>query len=116
MTETNTNFSNLDDGWYIHALGTLAFQLIFTFCTFHWLYLFPASVIGGLLAIAFFYGREFSQAEYRWIDKFGNGSRSNAKWYAGFDLRCWNFGSYVDIATPIITATIVSLVLYLVKL
>ena len=45
---------------------------------------------GAAFASAFFIGREHTQAEYRWIDKFGKGLRSNMPQWGGFDPRVWN--------------------------
>lgn len=43
-----------------------------------------------LLAPAFFAGREHAQAEYRWIEKFGQGKRANMPEWGGFDPRVWD--------------------------
>ena len=52
-------------------------------------------IYGALLAIAYFYGREFAQAEYRWMDA-NNTNRSAMPWYVGFDIRNWTYDALVN--------------------
>lgn len=60
--------------------------------------------------------REQSQAEDRWIKKFGNGKRINMPWYGGFDYRIWDIGSIFDFSIPMIGMTIMYLVyVYFIK-
>lgn len=44
---------------------------------------------GAALASGYFIGREIAQAEYRWIEQFGQGLRATMPWYAVFDHRVW---------------------------
>jgi hypothetical protein len=44
---------------------------------------------GALVASAWTISREITQAEYRWIELYGSGLRSNMPWWGGFDLRVW---------------------------
>ena len=44
---------------------------------------------GALVASAWAVSRELTQAEYRWIEWFGDGRRANMAWWGGFDLRVW---------------------------
>lgn len=44
---------------------------------------------GAAGASAYFMGREFAQAEYRWIEHFGHHLRANMPWWGPFDLRVW---------------------------
>ena len=44
---------------------------------------------GAAVASAYFLGREAAQAEYRWIERFGEGRRANLPWWGVFDLRVW---------------------------
>lgn len=37
----------------------------------------------------YFIGREIAQAEYRWIEQFGEGLRANMPWWGAADLRIW---------------------------
>jgi hypothetical protein len=45
---------------------------------------------GAAAACAWSIAREITQAEYRWIERFGGGLRANMPWWGGFDLRVWN--------------------------
>ena len=56
---------------------------------------------GAALACMWFIAREHTQAEYRWIEKFGKGLRSNMPWWGGLDPKAWTFGSALDAITPI---------------
>lgn len=66
-----------------HALVALALQILIGLVTRNWW-------AGGLLACGYFIGRELAQAEYRWIEQFGEGLRANAPLWAAFDPRVWN--------------------------
>ena len=48
---------------------------------------------GTAAACAWAIAREITQAEYRWIETFGEGRRANMPWWGGLDLRVWG---YVD--------------------
>ena len=50
-------------------------------------------VAGAAAAIAWAIAREVTQAEYRWIERFGAGLRINMPWWGGLDPRVW---SHVD--------------------
>ena len=52
------------------------------------------SIIGSIIGMAFFFGREHAQAEYRWIEHYGHGLRANMPWWATLDLRVWDFHSW----------------------
>ena len=45
---------------------------------------------GALVASAWALSREITQAEYRWIEIYGGGLRSNMPWWGPFDLRIWS--------------------------
>jgi hypothetical protein len=45
---------------------------------------------GAAAASAWFISREITQAEYRWIERFGGGLRANMPWWGGLDLRVWD--------------------------
>ena len=81
----------------IHALITAALQVAIGHLTGNWL-------VGGLFAVGFYAGREQTQAEYRWIERYGGGKRANMPWYGGFDKRVWNVKSVTDFALPIVVA------------
>ena len=52
-----------------------------------------ASIFAGSMAM-FFLGRELAQAEYKWIEWFGDGRRANMPWWAIFDPRVWDKHSF----------------------
>lgn len=65
-----------------HAVVALAIQAAVGLATRNWW-------AGAALACGYFIGREVAQAEYRWIEQFGNGLRANLPWWGVFDLRVW---------------------------
>ena len=88
-----------------HALVALMFQIIVWLVTRNWW-------AGALLACGYFVGRELAQAEYRWIEDFGNGLRANAPWWAAFDLRVWTKSDhFADIIGPIISTCALALLM-----
>ncbi|MGB3797313.1 MAG: hypothetical protein WA957_13550 [Alteraurantiacibacter sp.] len=66
-----------------HALVAIAIQAAAGLTTRNWW-------AGAALASAYFLGREIAQAEYRWIEQFGQGLRANMPWWATFDMRVWS--------------------------
>lgn len=83
-----------------HALITLAVQLASAVAFRNWW-------VGGLLMSGFYAGREFTQAEYRWISQFGEGRRANMPWWGGLDPQVWNFKSFGDVLGSVIAALLV---------
>jgi len=78
----------------IHPLMALVIVLAFD--------QFGLSLVGAVLASAFFAGREHAQAEYKWIKRYGNGKRSNMKWLDAFDPRVWDLHSWFwNLAAPV---------------
>jgi hypothetical protein len=57
--------------------------------------------IGAAAAAGLFVGREFTQAEYRWIERFGGGRRANTPWWGGFDRRLWDRHSLAGWIVPL---------------
>lgn len=80
----------------IHALLTLIF------CILVWLLNLP--ILLYFLPTAFYLGREFTQAEYRYISTYGNGKRANMPWYGGFLPKVWNTKSILDWVLPLIVS------------
>ena len=80
----------------IHALITLLLQVIIGLTTGNWW-------IGASFAL-FYMGREHAQAEYRWIERYGQGKRANMPWWGGFDPKVWNLKSLTDWLLPCLTA------------
>lgn len=59
--------------------------------------------MGAGIASAYFIGRELAQAEYRWIEHFGNGLRANMPWWGPLDLRVWTtLDQWVDWLGPLV--------------
>ena len=69
--------------------------------------LFRKWLLGGILAVSFYLGREITQAEYRWISSLGEGRRANMPWWGGFDPQVWNFKSLGDVLFPAIAVVAV---------
>ncbi|BEV00061.1 hypothetical protein [Novosphingobium olei] len=65
-----------------HLLQALVTQAAIGLATGNWW-------AGAAFGAAFFIGREITQAEYRWIEKFGECRRANMPWWGPFDLRVW---------------------------
>lgn len=65
-----------------HIVLAVLIQLVVRFISGSW-------GAGAAAACAWFISRELTQAEYRWIEQFGEGMRSNMPWWGGFDMRVW---------------------------
>jgi hypothetical protein len=66
---------------------------------------FGLSLVGAVLSSAFFAGREYAQAEYKWIERYGDGKRANMKWWNALEPRVWNFHSWFwNLVLPIALA------------
>lgn len=61
---------------------------------------------GAAAAAAWAISRELTQAEYRWIEKFGGGLRANMPWWGGMDLRVWHSDALLDWTMPSATVVI----------
>lgn len=66
----------------IHLALALAFQIGMGLAFGLWAF-------AAACASAFFIARELAQAEYRWIEHFGGGSRAHMPWWGPFDIRVW---------------------------
>lgn len=62
---------------------------------------------GGLVSCSWFFSREHTQAEYRWISRLGNGKRTNMPWWGGFDSQAWDVASFLDWLVPVIMCSLV---------
>ncbi len=63
---------------------------------------------GAIAAMAWFAAREHTQAEYRWIETYGQGLRANMPWWGGFDLRVWRkVDPWLDMLLPAIACAAV---------
>lgn len=85
---------------FMHAAISLVIQALVGLLTGNWW-------LGGMLACTWFVAREHTQAEYRWIEKYGQGKRANMPDWAGFDYRVWNVPSLLDFIAPAVTCSIV---------
>lgn len=65
---------------------------------------------GGALASSYFLGREIAQAEYRWIELFGEGLRANMPWHALLEPQVWqNADQIADWLGPIVSTLFIAL-------
>jgi hypothetical protein len=88
-----------------HALAAVAIQAVIAFTTRNWW-------IGAALASGYFLGREVAQAEYRWIEQFGDGLRANLPWWGSADARLWTqMAQVADWLGPILATTLVAVVI-----
>ncbi|WP_407583892.1 hypothetical protein [Escherichia coli] len=87
--------NNIDYSPFVHAIASIIVQCFFGIITGNLAY-------GAIAGCTFFIAREHTQAEYRWIEKFGKGKRINMPWWGGFDPRVWDVGSLLDFAVPVI--------------
>ncbi|WP_072253927.1 hypothetical protein [Enterobacter roggenkampii] len=60
---------------------------------------------GGMIGCVWFLAREHTQAEYRWIEKYGSGKRVNMPWWGGVDYRVWDISSLLDCIVPVIACS-----------
>lgn len=78
-----------------HAAVALAIQIILSLITGNiW--------VGAAAGAFFFIGREHDQAEYRWINQFGDGKRSNLPFFGGLDPKVWRgqYDAWLDWLIP----------------
>jgi hypothetical protein len=86
-----------------HVAGAIVIQLLLAALTGDWW-------AGAAAGAALFVGREFTQAEYRWIERFGGGRRANMPWWGGIDRRLWDRHSLAGWIVPLTAvATIAAL-------
>ena len=49
--------------------------------------------------------REWTQAEYRWIAQYGDGTRASMPWWGGLDPKAWTFKAFVmDMVLPAVAS------------
>lgn len=79
---------------FIHAAIAVAAYLAF-------------GLAGGIAACIWWIAREHTQAEYRWIEAYGQGLRANMPWNGGFDLRVWRKADpWLDMLVPIVAVAV----------
>lgn len=87
----------VDMTYFEHILLALAIQIAVGLINGNWW-------AGAVFATAYFLGREIAQAEYRWIELYGEGLRANMPWWAPLDLRVWTkLDQWVDCLGPLAT-------------
>lgn len=85
-----------------HIVLALVLQAIIGLSTKSWW-------AGGGIASAYFIGREAAQAEYRWIEWFGQGRRANMPWWGPFDPQVWvTLDQWVDWLGPLVATSLVA--------
>ncbi len=88
-----------------HALAALVIQTLVAFITRNWW-------LGAMLASGYFLGREIAQAEYRWIEQFGDGLRANMPWWGALDLRVWpRADQWADAIAPLCVTMLLALLM-----
>jgi hypothetical protein len=55
---------------------------------------FGNAFLGGLAMFIFYLGRELTQAEYKWIQTYGQGKRKNMPWYGALYPSVWDTHSF----------------------
>ena len=71
--------------------------------------LFKSWTVGAFAAAAWAIAREITQAEYRWIERFGSGRRANMPWWGGLDPKVWTeTDPWLDWLVPCMAVTLVA--------
>lgn len=83
-------------GTAIHAVTALLVQLAVYFLT-------GDPITGGLMGVAFWFGNEFAQAEYRAI---GEGARRDISLLDGLNPKHWTTKSVFDVLAPLVVVYI----------
>ena len=90
---------------WVHPALAATLQIILFLITNSWW-------IGAAAGIAFYVSRETTAAEYRWIEKFGNGKRANMPWWGAFDRRVWDHADqFIDWIAPSVTVILIALIM-----
>lgn len=72
---------------------------------------FGNAFLGGLTMTIFYVGRELTQAEYKWIKKYGQGKRKNMPWYGALYPSVWDTHSFWwNLTLPIIIVLVLGAV------
>ena len=78
-----------------HLLIALTVQAAIGLATGNWW-------TGAALGAGVFIGREHAQAEYKWIERYGQGRRANLPWWGWADPRVWDVHSWFwNLSLPI---------------
>lgn len=88
-----------------HTLIAVAAQICIGLTTRKWW-------AGACLTSGYFLGREIAQAEYRWIEEFGDGLRINLPWWGAADPRVWSTADQLaDWLGPVLATTMIAWVM-----
>ena len=71
---------------FIHSIVALAFVFIGFLC--------GHPMLAAVMISSYLIGREFAQAEYRWIEHYGEGVRENLSVLSIMDRRVWDVHSW----------------------
>ena len=77
----------------IHALITFVICVIFA--------LFKLPLLCCLFPAMFYIGREYTQAEYRYIEQYCDRKRANMPWYVPFTIKAWTVKGMFDWILPL---------------
>ncbi len=83
----------------IHALITL--------CICIEIIMFKLPMLLVFLPSMFYLGREYTQAEYRYIEAYCNRKREAMPWYAPFLLKSWTLKGLCDWLCPLLVSIII---------
>lgn len=83
-------------GTVLHVLSALALTALGRLLGF--------GIEAGLAVSTFFFAREVTQAEYRWIERYGMGLRANMPWHAILQPKAWTLKALADWIAPAIMA------------
>lgn len=85
-----------------HFAAALLIQAFIGFATNNWW-------AGAALGAGVFIGREHAQAEYKWIERYGQGRRANLPWWGWADPRVWDVHSWFwNLSLPIAAVLILA--------
>ena len=82
----------------IHALLTAVFCLPIV--------VLNLPVLICLLPAGFYIGREFAQAEYRYIEEYCGRKRANMPWWAPFSPKAWTLKGLLDFLLPCVVVAV----------
>jgi hypothetical protein len=85
-----------------HTLIALTVQAAIGLATGNWW-------IGAALMSGVFISREHAQAEYKWIEHYGQGRRANLPWWGWADPRVWDVHSWFwNLTLPVVAVVVVA--------
>ena len=85
-----------------HAVIAVLAQCALAFPTDQWW-------LAAAAPSSFFAARELTQAEYRWIEAWGQGKRTNLPAWGAVDPRVWDRKSLLDLALPVAATALLAL-------